>query len=53
MAKEKAFKRRRGFYKREEQEAEIRKGFELIYPLVSYKQDFFIQDVFEEEEKKL
>ena len=38
---------------REESEREVCNDLVLIYPLISYKQQFFIEENFEEEEKKL
>ena len=38
---------------REEAEREVCNDLVLIYPLVSYKQQYYIEDNLEEEEKKL
>ena len=44
---------RRRMIIREESEREVCNDLVLIYPLISYKQQYFIEDSLEDEEKKL
>lgn len=48
---EKDKKRREMFLIREKREKKVKTQFELIYPILTYEQEFFIQDHFEHEYK--